>query len=52
MLPVNTYPFPYETASLANILFVAALKNNDINKVSALAIKVLFKRKSLIHYFK
>ena len=40
VLPVNTDPLLYQTASLANILFLASLTNNDINKASALAIKI------------
>ena len=42
MLPVNTSPLLYQTASFANILFLASLTNNDIKKVSALAIKIIF----------
>ena len=36
VLHVNTYLMLYQTASLANIFFSAALTTNDIKKVSAL----------------
>ena len=52
VLPVNTFPFLYQTASLANILFFAALTNNDINKVSALSIKIIFLEKKLYSFFR
>ena len=42
VLPVNTYTLFYQTASLASILFFAALTNNDLNKVSALAVKIIY----------
>ena len=51
VLPVITYPLFYKTASLANILFFAALTYNDINKVLALAIKNIFSKKKFIHSF-
>ena len=41
VLPVNTYPLFYQTARLTNILFFVAFTNNDINKVSALAIRII-----------
>ena len=47
VLPVNTYLLLYQTTSLSNILFFAALTNNDINKVSALTIKIIFFKKTL-----
>ena len=42
VLPVNNYLLLYQTASLPNILSFAALTNNDINNVPALAIKIIF----------
>ena len=51
VLPVNTYALLYQTASLVNILFFAALTNNDINKGSALVVKIIFYNKNFIHSF-
>ena len=48
VLLVNTYPLFFETASLANILFFAALTNNDINKVAALEIKTISHKRNII----
>ena len=44
VLPVNTHPLLYQTASVAHIFFFAASTNNDVNKVSALAIKITFEK--------
>ena len=50
VLPVNVYPLLYQTANLANIHFFAALKNENINKVSTLAIKVIFLGENFIFF--
>ena len=46
VLPVILYSLLYQVASLANKFFFAAL-TNDINKVPALAIKVIFRENTL-----
>ena len=51
VLPINTYPLLYKTASLANIPFFVALTSNDTNKVCALTIKIIFKKKNFIYPF-
>ena len=42
VLFLNTYSLLYQTATLDNILFFAVVTNNDINKVPALAIEIVF----------
>ena len=49
MLPVNTYPLLYQTASLANILFFAALRNNEINKLTIFAIDFFKKQNKKLY---